>query len=77
MGRGSQIAAIAGAVGGGVLGANAEAAATRTQGVEVVVRIQDTNNLIAVVQQFDPKEDFQPGDVVRVMTVNGTTRITQ
>lgn len=76
-GKGSKIAAIAGAVGGGVLGGKAEEAATRVQGVEIVVRYQDTNNLAAVVQQYDPKEDFQPGDVVRVMTVNGTTRVAQ
>ena len=76
-GKGSKIAAIAGAVGGGVLGAKAEEAATRVQGIEIVVRYQDTNNLAAVVQQYDPKEDIQPGDVVRVMTVNGKTRVAQ
>jgi outer membrane lipoprotein SlyB len=76
-GKGSTIAAIAGAVGGGVLGGKAEEAATRVQGVEIVVRYQDSNNLAAVVQQYDPKEDFQPGDVVRVMTVNGTSRVAQ
>ncbi len=76
-GSGRTVGAIAGAIAGGMLGGKAEEAATRTQGIEIVVRYQDNNQIVAIVQAHDPKEEFEPGDVVRVMTVRGTTRVAQ
>ncbi len=51
------------------MGAKAEEAATKTKGVEIIVRYQDTNQIVAVVQAHDPNEAFEPGDVVRGVIV--------
>jgi len=76
-GKGKDIATIVGAVAGGVLGSKAEEAATRTQGVEVVVRLEGSGKLIAIVQAFSANDNFSSGDRVRVMTINGNTRVAQ
>lgn len=76
-GKGSDIAAVAGAVVGGLLGNRAEEAASRKQGIEIILRMEDSNKVVAVVQEYDPTEVFQPGDRVRMMTVNGQTRVAQ
>lgn len=73
-GRGSAIAAAAGAVAGGLLGAAAEEGMTREQGVEVTVRY-DNGQTIAIVQAASKDETFKVGDKVRVLTVNGNTRV--
>jgi outer membrane lipoprotein SlyB len=71
-GRGSAVAAVAGAVAGGLLGAAAEEGLTRREGVEVTVRL-DNGELRAIVQEAD--EPFKPGDRVRLLSVNGQTRV--
>lgn len=76
-GSGSSIASVAGALAGGVLGNKAEEASSRKQGIELVVRLDGSGETIAVVQEYDEKEVFHPGDSVRLMTVNGTTRVAQ
>jgi len=73
-GRGSSIAAAAGAVAGGLLGAAAEEGITREQGVEVTVRY-DNGQSVAIVQAVSKDETFNVGDKVRVLTVNGNTRV--
>ena len=73
-GRGSAVAAVIGAVAGGMLGAAAEEGITRTQGVEITLR-EDDGSLRAYVQQVEPNQVFRVGQRVRVMTVNGTSRI--
>ena len=73
-GRGSGVAAVIGAVAGGLLGAATEEGFTRTQGVEITVR-EDDGSMRAYVQQVQPNEIFRVGDRVRVMTVNGTSRV--
>ncbi len=73
-GRGSAIAAAAGAVAGGLLGAAAEEGITREQGVEVTVRY-DNGQSVAIVQAATKDETFKVGDKVRVLTVNGNTRV--
>jgi outer membrane lipoprotein SlyB len=75
-GKGAAVASVLGAVAGGVAGAAVEEQATKRQGVEITVRLDD-NRLIAVVQQVNPAVSFQVGDRVRVLTLNGTTRIAQ
>jgi len=73
-GRGSAVAAVIGAVAGGMLGAAAEEGLTRTQGVEITVR-EDDGSLRAYVHEVQPNEIFRVGDRVRILTVNGTSRV--
>ncbi len=73
-GRGSAIAAAVGAVAGGLAGAAAEEGLTREQGVEVTVRLSNGQSL-AVVQAASAKETFNVGDRVRLLTIDGTTRV--
>lgn len=71
-GKGSTIAAAVGAVLGGLGGAAAEEAATRAKGVEITVKL-DSGRLIAITQAAD--ETFAVGDRVRVLSGDGTTRV--
>ncbi len=73
-GRGSAVAAAVGAVAGGLLGAAAEEGITREQGVELTVRY-DNGQTVAIVQAASKDETFRVGDKVRVLTVNGNTRV--
>ncbi|WP_044871640.1 membrane protein [Pseudomonas sp. LFM046] len=73
-GKGSAVAAVVGAVAGGLLGAAAEEGFTRTQGVEITVR-EDDGSMRAYVQEVQPNEVFRVGERVRIMTVNGTSRV--
>ncbi|MCL7462046.1 hypothetical protein [Pseudomonas sp. NW5] len=73
-GRGSAVAAVIGAVAGGLLGAAAEEGMTRTQGVEITVR-EDDGVMRAYVQEVSPNQIFRVGERVRILTVNGTSRV--
>lgn len=73
-GRGSAVAAVIGAVAGGLLGAAAEEGLTRTQGVEITVR-EDDGTMRAYVQEVEENQIFRVGERVRIMTVNGTSRV--
>lgn len=73
-GRGSAVAAVIGAVAGGLLGAAGEEGLTRTQGVEITVR-EDDGAMRAYVQEVSEGQIFRVGDRVRVLTVNGTSRV--
>ena len=74
-GRGSAVLAVVCAVAGGLLGAAAEEGLTRTQGVEITVR-EDDGTMRAYVQEVEPNQVFRVGERVRIMTVNGTSRVT-
>jgi len=74
-GRGSIITAVIGAVAGGLAGSAAEEGLTRTQGVEITVR-EDDGSMRAYVQQVQENEIFRVGERVRIMTVDGTSRVT-
>lgn len=74
-GRGSAVLAVVGALAGGLLGAAAEEGLTRTQGVEITVR-EDDGTMRAYVQEVEPNQIFRVGERVRIMTVNGTSRVT-
>jgi outer membrane lipoprotein SlyB len=74
-GKGQTLATVAGALAGGLLGAAAEKSTTKTQGVEIVVKFEDNNQIISVVQGHDPAEVFNVGDRVRISNVSGTTRV--
>lgn len=73
-GRGSAVAAVIGAVAGGMLGAAAEEGITRAEGVELIVR-EDDGNLRAYVQAVEPNQVFRIGQRVRILTVNGISRV--
>lgn len=73
-GRGSYVAAVLGAVAGGLIGAAAEEGLTRAQGVEITVR-EDSGETYAYVQALSEGEVFRVNDRVRIMTVNGTSRV--
>jgi len=76
-GKGAAVAAVIGAVAGGLAGSAAEEAITKSQGVELVIRMNNSNEIISLVQQYDPARPFHIGDRVRLMTVNGETRVSQ
>jgi outer membrane lipoprotein SlyB len=71
-GHGSAAAAVAGAVVGGIIGYNVEKDAAARGGVEITVLL-DGGKYIAVVQEAD--EAFRVGDRVRILSGQGTTRV--
>ncbi|GAA6130771.1 glycine zipper 2TM domain-containing protein [Halopseudomonas sabulinigri] len=73
-GSGRAIATIVGALAGGLAGAAAEEGVTRTQGVEITVT-EDSGQTRAYVQEAQEGVNFAAGDRVRVMTVNGESRV--
>ncbi|MDB6141038.1 MAG: 17 kDa surface antigen [Pseudomonas sp.] len=73
-GKGSIITAVIGAVAGGLIGSASEEGLTRTQGVEITVR-EDDGTMRAYVQAVAENEVFRVGERVRIMTVNGTSRV--
>ncbi|AKA26243.1 membrane protein [Pseudomonas chlororaphis] len=73
-GKGSIVAAVIGAVAGGLIGSATEEGLTRTQGVEITVR-EDDGSMRAYVQQVQENEVFRVGERVRIMSVNGTSRV--
>ncbi|MAB99041.1 MAG: hypothetical protein CMK71_13415 [Pseudomonadaceae bacterium] len=74
-GTGSAVAAVIGAVAGGLLGAAAEEGLTRAQGVEITVR-EDDGSMRAYEQEVEENEIFRVGERVRIMSVNGNSRVT-
>ncbi|MEN8206035.1 MAG: hypothetical protein ABFS24_08480 [Pseudomonadota bacterium] len=75
-GRGSAIMAVIGAVAGGVAGAAVEEGVTRSQGVEITVKL-DSGRTIAIVQALSPNEKFTVGDQIRVISDGRTSRVAQ
>jgi outer membrane lipoprotein SlyB len=73
-GSGSNIAAAVGAIGGGLLGGATEEAVTKTQGIEITVRL-DSKETQAIVQAVSPNDHFMVGQRVRLLSVNGQTRV--
>ena len=73
-GKGSVVGAAVGAVLGGLGGAAAEEAITRQDGVEITVKL-DSGRIMAITQAIG--EDLRVGDRVRVLTGDGTTRVTR
>lgn len=73
-GKGSVVAAVIGAVAGGLLGAATEEGFTRTQAVEITVK-EDNGPTRAYVQAVSEGEVFRTGDRVRIMMVNGNSRV--
>ncbi len=75
-GRGSILGGIAGAAIGSLAGAAVEEGVTKSDGVEITVRLDDTKKLRAYVQQVDKNVTFRNGQRVRVLVMsNGTSRV--
>ena len=74
-GRGQIIGAILGAVAGGIAGSAIEENVTKKNALEITVRL-DGGQLIAVVQEMG-SDQFLPGDRVRVLSGNGSSRVTR
>ena len=72
--RANAAGAIAGAVVGGLIGNAVEKNGNDRRGVEVTVRLEG-GKLIAITQEKD--EDFRVGDRVRILSGQGTTRVSR
>lgn len=74
----SQIAGVVGAVVGGVVGAAAEEGLTRTDGIELIIKLDD-GPVISVVQGVSSKEEdnFKAGDKVYILENEGVTRVSR
>lgn len=73
-GKGSAVGAVIGAVAGGLAGAAVEEGVTRSQGIEITVRLENGSHM-AVVQEYSG-ERFVPGQRVRLVQNGSTTRVT-
>lgn len=71
-GKGQIIGSVLGAVAGGIAGNAIEERATKKEGLEITIKL-DSGQLIAVTQEAD--EQFHPGDRVRVLSGQGSTRV--
>lgn len=74
-GKGAIVGAVLGAVAGGVAGKAIEEHATKTNGLEITVRL-DSGRTIAIVQE-DKGEDFRVGDRVRILESGGEARVSR
>lgn len=72
--RANAAGAIAGAVVGGIIGSAVEKNNNDRRGVEVTIRLEG-GRLIAITQEKD--EDFRVGDRVRILSGQGTTRVSR
>lgn len=71
-GKDAQIGAVIGAVIGGIAGSAIEEGTTREDAMEITIKL-DNGRMISVVQ--GGKEEFKPGDRVRVLQGSGETRV--
>ncbi|CAN5135643.1 glycine zipper 2TM domain-containing protein [soil metagenome] len=72
-GRGSFLTAVVGAIAGGIAGQAIEGGASRQEGLEITVRL-DNGEMRAIVHASD--EQFRPGERVRLLSGTGGTRVT-
>jgi len=70
----SKVMAVVGAVAGGLAGAAIEEGVTRTQGVEITVKM-DNGRTIAIVQALSPNERLSVGERVRVIHSGENVRV--
>jgi outer membrane lipoprotein SlyB len=73
-GRGAAVGAVVGGVAGGVAGQAAEQAATRKNGVEITIKL-DNGPLIAITQEAG--DSFRVGDRIRILSDGSTSRVTR
>ena len=72
--RANVVGAIAGALVGGIIGGAVEKSNNDRVGVEVTVRLEG-GKMIAITQEKD--EDFRVGDRVRILSGQGSTRVSR
>ena len=73
-GKGQQIFTILGAVGGAVVGSMIEEQATRSQGLELTIKM-DSGKTLSIVQEVDNVNVFREGQRVRVLTQGALARV--
>ena len=73
-GRGAEISAVLGAVVGGIAGSSLEEGLTRAQGQEITVQMED-GRVLSIVQEVEEENFFRPGDRIRLLRLNGVTRV--
>ncbi len=73
-GNGRSIATAIGAVVGGIVGQATEEKLTRKQGQEITIEM-DTGRTISVVQEVKDKQFFNVDDRVKLLQLNGVTRV--
>ncbi len=74
-GKGAEIASIGGALLGGFLGNEAGNVATKRNGVNLTIKMDD-GQTVSIVQQVNPKVIFRAGERVQVNMMDGTARVT-
>ena len=72
-GTGRTLATVVGAVVGAVAGKMAESELTKADGVEITVKMDDSGELLAIVQEAT--DEFHPGEKVRLLESGGVTRV--
>ncbi|THB65459.1 MAG: glycine zipper 2TM domain-containing protein [Gammaproteobacteria bacterium] len=72
-GRGKSIMTTIGVIVGGIIGSNIEEAATSANGIELTIKL-DNGNAIVVVQEKG-QEEFRVGAKVKIVSVNGNSRV--
>lgn len=71
------IAAVIAGAAGAAVGAKAESAITKAQGMEYTIKLDD-GEVISVVQAVDPNaESIGAGDAVKLLSQGGTFRVTK
>jgi outer membrane lipoprotein SlyB len=73
-GRGQIAGAVAGAIAGGIAGQAIENSTNEKKGLEITVKL-DNGEVRALVQEGD--EQFRVGERVRLLTLDGVTRVTR
>ena len=73
-GREQAIATVIGATVGGIAGQTAEERLTRKQGQEIQIQM-DNGQVLSVVQEVKGSAFFNPGERVRLLELNGVTRV--
>ena len=69
------LGAVGGSMAGAAVGSNVQQSAGSRAGLEISVRL-DVGETIAVTQEVNPRETFQVGERVRVLSDGATTRVT-
>jgi outer membrane lipoprotein SlyB len=76
-GIGGEIAAVIVGTAGAIIGAKAEEASTRAQGMEYTIRL-DAGEVISIVQAVDAgTEPIAAGDEVKLLSQGGTIRVSK
>ena len=73
-GKGKSLATIAGVVAGGLLGNYAEKNVTKSNGLNLTIRL-DNGSYVSVVQQLEQGNSFRLGDRVKVLSQGRTSRV--